>query len=87
LLSSGRINSVPDGEKPHKNRRFQNLNFRKGYYRAYVSQKKQNLPVECLDRIFDVIDEARDFKFGKQLGFAKSHHQIPPEQKMDVSLG
>jgi len=28
-----------------------------------------------------VIAEARGFKFGKQLGFAKSHHRIPPEQK------
>jgi len=28
-----------------------------------------------------VIDEASDFKFGKQLGFAKAHHQISPEEK------
>jgi len=28
-----------------------------------------------------VIDEANDFKFGMQLGFAKSHHQIPLEEK------
>ena len=27
-----------------------------------------------------------DFKFGKQLGFAKAHHQIPLE-KVGVALG
>jgi len=34
-----------------------------------------------------VIDEASDFKFGLQLGFAKAHHQIPPEEKVGVALG
>jgi len=33
-----------------------------------------------------VIDEASDFKFGMQLGFAKVHHKIPSE-KVDVALG
>jgi len=33
-----------------------------------------------------VIDETSDFKFGTQLGFAKAHHQIPPEEKVDVAL-
>jgi len=33
------------------------------------------------------MDEASDFKFGKQLGFAKFHHQIPPEEKVGVALG
>jgi len=28
-----------------------------------------------------VIDEASDFKFGKQLRFAKEHHEIPLEEK------
>jgi len=28
-----------------------------------------------------VIDEASDFKFGMQLGFAKAHHHISPEEK------
>jgi len=28
-----------------------------------------------------------DFKFGKQLRFAKSNHQIPLEHKIDVTLG
>jgi len=33
------------------------------------------------------IDEASDFKFGMQLGFAKAHHQIPLEEKVGVALG
>jgi len=33
------------------------------------------------------IDEASDFKFGVQLGFAKAHHQSPPEEKVGVALG
>jgi len=33
-----------------------------------------------------VLDEASDFKFGKQLGFAKVHHQIPLEEKVGVAL-
>jgi len=28
-----------------------------------------------------VTDEASDFKFGTQLGFAKAHHLIPLEEK------
>ena len=31
--------------------------------------------------------EAREFKFGIQLGFAKGHHQIPLEEKEDVAVG
>jgi len=34
-----------------------------------------------------VIDEATDFKFGMQLGFAKVYHQIPLEEKVGVALG
>jgi len=34
-----------------------------------------------------VIDEASDFKFGNQLGFAKAHHQIPPENKTGCGPG
>jgi len=34
-----------------------------------------------------VIDEASDFKFGMQLGFAKGHHQNPLEEKVGVVLG
>ena len=33
------------------------------------------------------IDEARDFKFGTALGFAKAHHQIPLEEKVGEVLG
>jgi len=32
-----------------------------------------------------VIDEASDFKFGIHGGFAKAHHQIPLEEKVDVA--
>jgi len=34
-----------------------------------------------------VTDEAIDFKFGKLLGLAKAHHQIPLDEKVDVALG
>ena len=34
-----------------------------------------------------VIDEASDFKFGIQLGFAKFYHQITLDEKVDVALG
>ena len=34
-----------------------------------------------------VIDEASDFKFRKQLKFAKTHHRIPLEDKVGVSMG
>jgi len=33
-----------------------------------------------------VTDEASEFKFGMQLGFAKAHHQIPQEEKVGVAL-
>jgi len=34
-----------------------------------------------------VIDEASDLKFGMQLLFAKAHHKIPLEEKVNVALG
>jgi len=34
-----------------------------------------------------ITDEASDFKFGMQLGFAKAHHLIPLEEKVGVALG
>jgi len=34
-----------------------------------------------------VIGEARDFKFGMPLGFAKTHHHIPLKGKVGVALG
>ena len=30
-----------------------------------------------------VTDEANDFKFGLQLGFAKAHHKITPKEKSE----
>jgi len=46
--------------------------------KANLSFKKR-FPYIC------VIDEASDFKFGMQLGFAKAHHKITPE-KVVVAL-
>ena len=34
-----------------------------------------------------VTDEASDFKFGRQLGFTKTHHKITPRGKVGVALG
>jgi len=34
-----------------------------------------------------VINEASDFKFDMQLGFAKARHQISLNEKVDVALG
>jgi len=31
--------------------------------------------------------EARDFKFGTQLGFAKAHHKATPRGQVDEALG
>jgi len=31
--------------------------------------------------------EARDFKFGTQLGFARAHHKTTPREKVGVALG
>jgi len=33
------------------------------------------------------MSEASDFKFGKQLGFAKAHHKITPIGKVGVASG
>jgi len=43
--------------------------------------QKANLSFKNRFLHISVIDEASDFKFGKQLGFAKAHHQIPLEEK------
>jgi len=32
------------------------------------------------------ISEARDFKFGTQLRFAKAHHKTTPRGKVDLAL-
>jgi len=31
--------------------------------------------------------EARNFKFGTELGFAKAHHKTTPRGKVDMVLG
>ena len=51
------------------------------------SGSKANLSFKNKFPYISVIGEARDFKFGMQLEFAKVHHQIPPEEKVDVALG
>ena len=33
------------------------------------------------------IAEARDFKFGMQLAFAKTYHKITPRENVNVALG
>jgi len=43
-----------------------------------VAQKANLLFENKFSYIF-AMDEANDFKFGTQLGFAKSHHRIPLE--------
>jgi len=47
--------------------------------------QKLNLSFKNKFPYISVIDEARDFKFGMQLGFTKAHHEIPLE-KMGVPL-
>jgi len=49
----------------------------------------QKANLSCKNRFpyISVIDEASDFKFGEQLGFAKAHHQNPLEENMGLVLG
>jgi len=49
--------------------------------------QKANLSFKIRFPYISVIDEASDFKFGRQLGFAKAHYQIPLEKKVGVALG
>jgi len=49
--------------------------------------QKANLLFKNRFPYISVLDEASDFKFGMQLGFAKAHHQIPLEEKVGVALG
>jgi len=49
--------------------------------------QKANLSFKNRFPCISVIDGASDFKFGMQLRFAKAHHQIPLEEKVDVALG
>jgi len=43
--------------------------------------QKANLSFKNKFHYFSVTDEASDFEFGKQLGFAQAHHRIPLEEK------
>jgi len=47
--------------------------------------QKANLSFKDRFPYISSIDEASDFKFGMQLGFAKAHHQIPLEEKVGVA--
>jgi len=49
--------------------------------------QKANLSFKNKFPYISVTDEASDFKFGMQLGFAKIHHQIPLKEKVGVALG
>jgi len=49
--------------------------------------QKANLSFRNRFPYISVIDEASDFIFGTQLRFAKAHHEIPLEEKVDVALG
>jgi len=49
--------------------------------------QKANLSFKNIITYISIIDEASHFKFGKQLGLAKSHHQIPLEEKLAAALG
>ena len=44
--------------------------------------QKANLSFKNTFPYISVTDEASDFKFGMQLGFAKAHHKITPEEKV-----
>jgi len=43
--------------------------------------QKANLSFKNTFPYISVMDEARHFKFGMHLRFAKAHHQIPLEEK------
>jgi len=49
--------------------------------------QKANLSFKNRFPYISVIDEASDFKFGMQLGFAKAHLQISVEEKVGMALG
>jgi len=49
--------------------------------------QKANLSYKHRFPYISVIDEASDFKFGVQLGFAEAHHQVSLKEKVDVALG
>jgi len=43
--------------------------------------QKANLSLKNKFPYISVLNEASNFKFGVQLGFAKAHYQIPPSAK------
>jgi len=49
--------------------------------------RKANLSFKNRFLYISGIDEASDFKFGMQLGFAKADHKITPGGKVGVALG
>ena len=49
--------------------------------------QKANLSFKNRFPYISVIDETSDFKFGMQLRFAKSHHEIPLKETVGVALG
>jgi len=49
--------------------------------------QKANLSFKNKVPYFSILDEASDFKFVTQLGFAKSHHKITPRGKSGSGLG
>jgi len=49
--------------------------------------QKANLSIKNRFLYISAIDKASNFKFGKQLGFAKAHHQILLKGKVGVALG
>jgi len=48
--------------------------------------QKASLPFKDKLPYISVTDEASDFKFGMQLGFAKARHNITPKEKVSVAL-
>jgi len=49
--------------------------------------QKTNLSFKNRFPYISVVEDARDYKFGTQLRFAKAHQKIPPEEKVGVALG
>jgi len=49
--------------------------------------QKSNLSFKNRFPYISVIDEISDFKFGVQLQFSKTHHQMPLEEIVGVALG
>jgi len=49
--------------------------------------QKANLSFKNNSPYISVIDEASDFKFGIQLGFAKAHHKNHTQKKIGRGLG